>query len=178
MDHTESVSSVGGYQFTSPSSHSRVPPAPLSPLLSSESGQDCPRTQGWGGCEPGLSTCAVSQESEEERGPGHGAGASILLPEAQSWADFLPGLSYPLAGDNCWLCKSARFQGSCCGPLWFRNGLSSKGLRDGRGSPANPSSCPGNSHSPCVPIVWGPNSIPVPVLTWLLSCEVESVCIF
>ena len=50
-------------------------------------------------------TCAVSQDTEEKRGPGHGGDALILLP--RPWAKFLSGISYPLAGKTCCLCKSA-----------------------------------------------------------------------
>ena len=82
--HSEPVSTGEGtapHPLILPLSQGHLEPTG-STLLSSESGSGLSSPWDWGREGPGHGTCAVSKEAEEERGPGHGGGASLLLPEA------------------------------------------------------------------------------------------------
>ena len=68
-------------------------------------------------------------------GPGHGGGTLILLPRSQPGQWFPLGLSYPLAGDTCWSCKSARAQGLLLKSLCFESRAETQGTRKWMGSP-------------------------------------------
>ena len=113
----------------------------LPPTTSQSQGLDCPNPWVCSGSEPGCSTCAVSKEAEEERGPGHGGGTLILLPRLKAGQS----LSYPLAGETCWLCKSARAQGLLLRSFVVsEKGSAPRGQR-GEGQPCRPTLSPGNS---------------------------------
>lgn len=94
-------------------------PAPTgSALLSSESGPGLSRALGWGGCEPGCGTCAVSQEAQEERGPGHGGGARFcsLRPRL---GRFPPRPLLSSSGESCGDANQPGCR-ACLGALWFQ----------------------------------------------------------
>ena len=110
----------------------------------------------------------MSQEAEQERDPGHGGGAPILLPEAQagqgsSQACLIPWLPSELLGRQ--ISQSSRgLPEELCA---FRQGLSPQGPRGGGVAPGDPI-LPGCPPSPAGPIVKGDTFIPDCVLASLL----------
>ena len=124
----------------------------LPPTTSQSQGLDCPNPWGCSGSEPGCSTCAVSEEAEEERGPGHGGGASILFPEVLRLGRVPPRPDLSPCWRHLLFMQISQGSGDAAEePCGFRNGLSPKGHRDGRGSPSDPLSSQGILLHPLIP---------------------------
>ena len=66
----------------------------------------------WGCCEPRHITCAVSQQAQEERGPGHGEGlGSWHLRLSSSWSPLTP------PGRELLAMQISQAQGCCLGSV-------------------------------------------------------------
>lgn len=60
----------------------------------------------------------MSQQPEEEGGPGHGGAACDAASWGSSWAGFSPALSYPLAAESGLYANEPRLSSAAGAALW------------------------------------------------------------